>query len=285
MEKSHREYHSVIEYSEQLRQGDVLRISSDMNDHSIVDWLTILTADCDIAHEKTEGILTCVPIMRANKYFDHVKMPRFQKTEAQRLQKDLCEMVYSIDKKRDPNVQKISEESLLEWISEAGSEKFALELGLDRREKAKVVGLANRCLALSSLSISHLENPLSEIFTLLEKKPQAISKMLHSWLTSEMPMDYFFVPTLPNENGIGYIVHLRAVTTIKLDDVALHSKLPSTYVAEPDRPYVRIGSFVDHLRFSIAQRAMLLFSRIGLTSSFEADAKTAIDMIVEDYIQ
>ena len=81
------------------------------------------------------------------------------------------------------------------------------------------------------------------------------------------------------------IIHLRAVTAIKLDDVALHSKLPSTYVAEPDKPYVRIGRFVDHLRFSIAQRAMLLFSRIGLNSSFEADAKTAIDMIVEGYIQ
>ena len=62
---------------EPLRQGDVLE-SVDGKPSMWQRHLLVITADCDFAHSKHQGRVTCIPILTTDEYFLEMAVPRLR---------------------------------------------------------------------------------------------------------------------------------------------------------------------------------------------------------------
>ena len=95
--------------------------------------------------------------------------------------------------------------------------------------------------------------------------------------------DYFVLPELPRQTGIGFVVMLRSMWTIMAPDLYLTEQDARIH----DRPdaFHRLGRLNDGIRFSITQKLAFLFSRIGMPKTFESACETAAELMVEEFFK
>lgn len=91
--------------------------------------------------------------------------------------------------------------------------------------------------------------------------------------------DIMFIPEIPTFGSIGFVVKLREIFSVDEGRVFRDSLMISNMRDEEN--FVRIGRFVDGLKYAIVQRMALLFSRIGLDEHFESEISTGYEIVSE----
>lgn len=110
MDESFAEFRT-IGVADPLRQGDVIE-ATDMGASMWHRHLLVITADCDFAHAKHQGRVTCVPLLRAEEYLVEMRVPRIREQIAKQQLKGLREI---LSKAGAPI---ISDRRLREWPGE-----------------------------------------------------------------------------------------------------------------------------------------------------------------------
>ena len=136
------EYRSVS-ITEPLRQGDVLeRVADDAtawNRH-----LLVMTADCDFAHDKHHGRVTCVPLMTKDEYLLELQIPKFRHQALVKLVAALQEVLESLGRTG------ISATRLREWPREQSTDAILKLLAISGDKRDVVGGMVDAIRELGS---------------------------------------------------------------------------------------------------------------------------------------
>jgi hypothetical protein len=265
-----------------IRQGDVIQLDA-RGDDADPFWGVIVTADCDIAQEKMGEFYTYLRIATAREYVERIwASEELAKASADYGAKSV-QMIQDIDRKRDTRVHAMQVSDLINWIREDGAELVADVVQIvNPTQRKKAVGLF-KALALTDEREAEFETPLARLTTCWShagKSPKDQKSQIENALNHrKMRGDFMFIPTLPNEKRIGFVVLMRDIRSILKSDLYL-SRL-SLKIAKGEPGFYRIGRFSDFIRYAIAQKMAFLFSRIGMTEVFESEADEAISLVID----
>ncbi|SDU94861.1 hypothetical protein SAMN04488544_2429 [Microlunatus sagamiharensis] len=270
-----REY-DLVHASTAVRQGDVLEAV----DASASLWkrhLLVITADCDLAHDKNAGRITCVPILSSDEYLLHLQLPKIRR----RLQLKMLGSLRSAVP-RSP-LQGISNDRLQEWTSESEPESIATALELSEGERKKAFSLIAGLHNLRD-DVDNLDAAVNAIVAAQLSLPNApsrknvlasIKESLRSPF-SQPPGDALFVSALGPSHENGYFVYLRHLEQVYEPEIALQP-------TRLQKSYRRISRLKTEYSHALVQRFGLVFMSIGLPEEYEELRDLHSSVLLERY--
>jgi hypothetical protein len=268
------EYRPVA-ITESLRQGDVLeRVADDAtawNRH-----LLVMTADCDFAHDKHHGRVTCVPLLTKDEYILELQIPKLRRQAAAKLAAHLQEVLSGL------GAAAISEARLNEWPQEQSTESILTTLAVPDPSRDAVGGMLDSIRELGGVA-STVAEATAALVRAQRRLPNAQSeKNLRSQVVNRLqnafkqpPGDALFLSALADGHDHGYFVYLRHLEQIWEPQVSL---APSRSVVE----YRRLSRLQEKYTHAIAQRFALVFMTIGLPDAYEEMRDLHADLLGED---
>jgi len=274
-----------IEDTEEVRQGDIIRKinarTGEMEKLGIV-----ITADCDIAQNKAGERYNWLEIMPMAAYIEGPwAIEQLRKLSEKRSQA-IREYLNSQIRQRKPGLRVLTHESLVQWLRTKSAEEILMittdqEHAADSKQLRHLKGFA---LTLSANTNSSEFRRLKEAWTLFDYEEKKQQETVRSAFRDGGGFqDYFVLPELPRQPGLGFVVMLRSMWSLMATDLYLCEQDARIY----DRPdaFHRLGRLNDGIRFSITQKLAFLFSRIGMPKTFESACETAAEIMVEEFFK
>ena len=173
----------------------------------------------------------------------------------------------------------ISLDEFFEWLMHDGVDEVVSKLSASERNSKK---MKQKFIEFQNIMVEQGKDSdelsiICSIDRANDKELKKINKLVCDHIRRGLSDSYCFIPTLPSEDSIGYVVSLREIRSI--DCNRAHYNYIEAWDSEYDGSgMVRIGRFADYLRFSIAQNAARLFSSIGMEVAFEENREAAIEL-------
>lgn len=257
-----------------IRQGDVFEwIKKDERD----PWTRlgiVVTADCDITHDKHRGILSYVPLLDVRDYLALFHLPAKVERAAGPVREQLVKTIRTLQADRAPEFSEpISELAALRWVREATAEGVANELnvpGGKDRDRFLALG-AEYTAAEGSLSTGTFDVLLNALVQLrmrqASSREQALSKIWQEieTLVAALPGDAFFIGCIGPNHGMGYIAYLRLVREIEQTRIAVRQ--PD--LRDSDVRAKRLSALKSPYVYRLTQRLAEVFAAIGLPREYE----------------
>jgi len=275
-------FFTQIEDTEEVRQGDIIRkLHPETGEAEKLG--IVITADCDIAQRKVGERYTWLEIVPMAAYVEGPWAEEQLRKLSEKRSKAICEYLNGQIRKRQLGLAALTHESLVQWLRSKTAEDI---LASATGQAPAAEGKPLRDLQGFALTVSADENQsalsrLKAAWALLgvEEKNQQES-VRNALKAGGGFQDYFVLPELPRQAGLGFVVMLRSMQTIMSPDLYLTEQDARIH----DRPYAfhRLGRLNDGIRFSITQKLAFLFSRIGMPKTFESACDTAAELVVEE---
>lgn len=275
-------FFTQIEDTDDVRQGDIIR-KLDPKTGEIEKLGIVITADCDIAQKKAGERYTWLEIVPMAAYIEGPWAREQLRKLSEKRSKAIREQLNGQISKVRPGLAALTHESLVLWLrSKSAEEVLASTTG-----QAPIAdGKALRDLQGFTLTVSDDEDQsafsrLKAAWTLFgfEEKNQH-ETVRNAFKDGGGFQDYFVLPELPRQTGLGFVVMLRSMWTIMAPDLYL-TEQDARIHNRPDA-FHRVGRLNDGIRFSITQKLAFLFSRIGMPKAFESACETAAELIAEE---
>lgn len=264
-----------------IRQGDVLkRIALDC----VATLSVVVTADCDIANNKLGNAgLACVELVTLRDFMLREHADSLATRQISKRTAKLAEWINNYRLKLDSTLLPLSEKGIGEWISKSVVDEIALALQVTSEDKLVYLRreidsltAAKRHLA-SEDSFSGLD-ALRAVQVKQTSRAEQLKSLFGSLDPRSLPLDIFFVSTIPGETGMGFLAKLRVMSFIPA-----HQCFTSMAAArEHNLAFLRVGRLGHTFRHGLAQQFGMLFARIGYPAAYENDRDTAFTVIAED---
>ena len=222
LDESFAEYRT-IGVADPLRQGDVIE-ATDMGASMWHRHLLVITADCDFAHAKHQGRVTCVPLLRAEEYLAEMRVPRIREQLANQQLRGLREI---LSKAGAPT---ISDRRLREWPGEEEPSAIVVGLGLKQgdAQKATAALTAIRMLDAPTGVLKDALNSLvdAQLAGINPPKRESATKNLIKSLRdtyAQPPGDALFLSAIGPGIKEGYFAYLRHIEQILEPEISLGS--------------------------------------------------------------
>jgi hypothetical protein len=276
-----------VSETDEFRQGDIIRPCDRTRSVAglpLGSAGVIITADCDIANDKFGDYLSYLPIVPGEAYLDKFWAPlRLQEILADAC-KTAIDIIHGTEKRRDRELQRLTEDEFLEWLRDRGADAIVNAASV-KREHARQSLSAQLLLIAAATADESDDDGLTNLFRLRSCRrlanysKQAETVEVRKALSEvAKAMSFFLVPELPDVAAYGYVITLRDVRSIHINDAFITYKALPFSRRDDDCMY-RIGRFSDRIRFAISQKFGSLFSRIGMTSDYENDCRAIPDFI------
>jgi hypothetical protein len=251
-----------IGVADPLRQGDVLE-AVDVGAPMWQRHLLVITADCDFAHDKHRGRVTCVPLLTADEYLSEMQIPKIRE---RLVKKPVAAMRAILSKAKSPN---ISDQRLREWASEEAPPVIIMRLGLEEASarEARAALEAIRMIDAPTLNLKEGIDSLVEA-QLAGPHPPKRENALKSVLAplqdayAHPPGDALFLAAIAPAYDAGYFAYLRHLEQIWEPDIA-------TGPTRREVKYRRISRMQDRFVHALVQRFAMVFMSIGLPQEYE----------------
>lgn len=274
-----------IEDTDEVRQGDIIRKLHPKTGEA--DNLGIvITADCDIAQKKAGERYTWLEIVPMGAYIDGPWAQEQLRKLSEKRSKAICEHLNGQIRKLHHGLTPLTQESLVQWLRSKTAEEILTTVTgqapiADSKPLRDLQGFA---LTVTSCENQSAFGRLQAAWTLFgfEEKSQQES-VRNAFKDGGGFQDYFVLPELPRQTGLGFVVMLRSMWTIMAPDLYL-TEQDARIHNRPDA-FHRVGRLNDGIRFSITQKLAFLFSRIGMPKAFESACETAAELMVEEFFK
>lgn len=278
-------FFTQIEDTDEVRQGDIIRKLHQKTGKT--DKLGIvITADCDIAQRKAGERYTWLEIVPMAAYIEGPWANEQLRKLSEKRSKAICEHLNGQIHQRQPGLAALTHESLVQWLHTKSAEEILVSAtGQSPAEDSKHLRyLQGFALTVSADEHSSAFERLKEAWTLFgvdEKKQQ--ESVRNAFKDGGGFQDFFVLPELPRQTGLGFVVMLRSMWSLMASDLYLSEQDARIH----DRPHAfhRLGRLNDGIRFSITQKLAFLFSRIGMPKIFESACETAAELTVEEFFK
>ncbi|WP_125792447.1 hypothetical protein [Amycolatopsis sp. WAC 01376] len=265
-----------ISVTDPLRQGDILEAADPAASH----WqrhLLVITADCDFAHAKHQGRVTCVPVLTAQEYLLEMQIPRIREAALKKFVATLRATLAST------SAANISDQRLRAWPCETAPGDIVASLELDARKTA-TARAALESIRLASQPAESLGQAVEFLIDsyLAASAPQKRDNIVNGIVSklkgpySQPPGDALFLSAIAPECDLGYFVYLRHLEQVREADIALG---PTRRTAN----YRRIARLQDRYAHALVQRFALVFMSIGLPAEYEEIRELHSDYLGENF--
>jgi hypothetical protein len=260
-----------------IRQGDVFKWD---DEHAARPWYqygVVVTADCDLAKNKTRGRLSYVPALTMEDYIWHFwRDNKFSSVQKAHISKFTSRLNTRL--KKDGREDEVSEEAAQAWLQRAGTEGLLDEIGVtDKGQRLDLKKIADELVML--LSLLDAEEPnmalLQSCYAIKNAKATAddvtaLALEIQSAISS-LPGDVFFLPHVSDRPDEGLFLILRDITQCDISEIAIRPDELRFGRAKAKR----LGRVAAPFRFAITQNLARVFSDIGLPESYEEKCKTS----------
>lgn len=278
-------FFTQIEDTEEVRQGDIIRKLNPTTGETERLGI-VITADCDIAQKKAGERYTWLEIASMAAYVEGPWAQEQLRKLSEKRSKGTLDYLNGQIRKRQPGLTALTHESLVQWLrSKSAEEIFASATGkaptADDKPLRDLQGFALTVSADETQSAFSRLKGAWTFFGVDEKTQQ--ENVRNAFKDSGGFQDYFVLPELPRQTGLGFVVMLRSMWSIMASDLYLTEQDARIH----DRPdaFHRLGRLNDGIRFSITQKLAFLFSRIGMPKTFESACETAAELAVEEFFK
>jgi hypothetical protein len=257
---------------DRLVQGDILRLK-DCDPVDRAEYGIVVTADCDLLHNKVRGIVSYVPLLRLETYVSNVWGPDYVSRRVQKILEGVIGRVRDAHKARETN-QTLSEQAIRDWLVRDDAAEIASQLlgaDADAKKQDKLVRvistgrealLYERRLSVAETEMNYIHRLTAAATTLFpdgKGNAKTILSALDGYCNS-LPGDVFFVSQLPNEGESGYFALLRHIRQCELEDISLDAaERPG-----PIPPARRIGTLRSPFIYALTKQMTNVFADIGL---------------------
>jgi hypothetical protein len=260
-----------------LRQGDVLE-AVDLDASMWQRHLLVITADCDFAHDKHRGRVTCVPLLRADEYLLELQVPRIrEKLIGTKLLPALRRILVAAGA---PNV---SDDRLRAWPHETEVTEIVASLSLTGND-AEVAISALEAMRLLGQPCASLDDAVHNLVDaqLAGPNPQKRDNILKAIAEAlkapygQPPGDALFISALGPKHDAGYFAYLRQLEQVWEQEIAIGP-------TRNDVRYRRISRLQDRYTHAMVQRFALVFMSIGLPKEYEEIRDLHSELLGENY--
>ncbi len=264
-----------------VRQGDVLkRVQPDGKGSLVV----VVTADCDIANNKVgDAGLACVQLTPLANYM----LNEHASAQARRQLRKRFEKATEWINKRwlqcDPSHVPLTEESVQRWLTQDPPDRIESALGLPLDNQRSFIKRESAALRSAHEFIENAGDQYCAIDALraLQNKPTSRAEQLKTLFGTvdpgDLPLDMFFISSVPGEPDVGFIAKLRALSFVPLN----RSFTSMAAAKECENTFIRVGRLAPTFRHAMAQQFGMLFARIGLPKPYEIDREAAFAVVAE----
>lgn len=225
--------------------------------------LMVVTADCDFAHEKHQGRVTCVPILSQADYLRELVVPTIRE---KLMDKPLSELKRLAAKAGYPAV---TLDKLRAWVNDSDEAEVIQALEISARDSE----IAKQCVASIKLLDSKNENLEAESAVLVAaqlsgpnppSKKNAAEKVLNALRSpfQSPPGDCMFIGEVAPDLNDGYFAYLRHIEQLWQPEVATAS-------GAVNAKYRRISRLQDRFSHALTQKFGMVFMSIGLPVEYE----------------
>lgn len=274
-------FFTQIDDMEEVRQGDIIR-KLNPKTGEVEKLGIVITADCDIAQKKAGDRYTWLEIVPMTAYVEGPWAQEQLRKLSEKRAKGICEHLNGQIRKQKSGLTALTHASLMQWLrSNTAEEVMASATGkapaADDKQLRDLQGFA---LTVSTDETQSALCRLKAAWTLFGVDEKGQQESVRNAFKDGGFQDYFVLPELPRQAGLGFVVMLRSMWTIMAPDLYLTEQDARIH----DRPdaFHRLGRLNDGVRFSITQKLAFLFSRIGMPKTFESACETATELTVEE---
>jgi len=217
----------------------------------------IINADCDLHHDKTDGVCSYLPIYTFSEYIEHFWLPN--KLEEFRRQ-SLFNILQAI---KQP---KSSLSSLEAWLDSADhtalSDRLSEEFELTGKLRIALTNQVEQHLDTYNSSRTPTKSFLH--FCRAQKDPESfLEKQLRS-AYQQLAEGHLFLNEIFGRSQLGFVIRLRRIYAI---DRRNYFQSESDFLLSslsPDQCAIRLAKLTSVFQYKLLQLFALQFSRIGL---------------------
>jgi hypothetical protein len=271
-----------------LRQGDVLEWANDHNSDPWRRWAIVVTADCDLAHQKHAGLLACVPVLLHEDYLALFSLPaRLDRAKAQLMERTVGLIRRYQGENRPDFPLEMSDEAIVAWLDAVGADEIVRELRVTEEKQVKtlsdLVGAVQQCSRVSGDVDAQLDALTAAWIvsqgksTFEERRPIIAREALDQ--LGRLPGDALFLHALSEQHRDGYVAYLRVI--LNVEEATVARRVPD--LRDATMSAKRIARLTSPYVFHLTQALGQVFSAIGLPSRYESSRDAFISLRVTDY--
>lgn len=255
-----------------LRQGDVIAPMVKSAD----PWsglAIVVTADCDLARNKHNGRLSCVPVLEVEVYLSLLYMPSRISKLIPVIESQLGAIVREYQSRIPGFDVPMDDKAVGAWVSETTDGQVEAALSIDGNDKLTFGNLADtyrRSISALSSDFGTQFIALREMqFSLGHHKSRDLSEksILRDigQTVQRLPGDAMYINALSDDMTAGYICYLRVLRELSNDEIAVRNTMRSFRIR-----YERISRLRAPFIYALSQQLGNVFSSIGLPDEYEA---------------
>jgi len=265
-----------IRVTDPLRQGDVLE-AVDSGASAWERHLLVITADCDFAHDKHQGRVTCVPLLRADEYLLELQMPALKEKYI------VTKLIPTLRRALASVAPTVSDERLRAWPQEENVDTIIQGLGLTGNSSSEACAAfhAIRLLGVPCTSLDDAVLALLEA-QLVGPAPKTRDNILRD-ITAALkatytnpPGDAIFFSAVGHNHDAGYFAYLRHLEQIWEPEIAIGP-------TRSEVRYRRISRLRDRYTHATVHRFAPLYMSIGLPDEYEEARSLHSELLGEKY--
>lgn len=257
-----------------LRQGDVVE-AAEIGASMWQRHLLVITADCDFAHAKHQGRVTCVPLLKAEEYLAEMQVPKIRERLVNKQVKDVREILSKA------SAPAITDRRLREWPREEEPSAIVAMLDLNQGDAQKATA-ALTAIRMLDESAGNLKDAISSLVDAQlaginpPKEENAVKNVMSTLRTAyaQPPGDALFLSAIGPGLDEGYFAYLRHIEQVSEFEVSLG---PTRRAAQ----YRRVSRLHDRFTHALVQRFAMVFMSIGLPDEYEEQRNLYSEMLGE----
>lgn len=259
--------------SDPRSQGDIIAIESE-KDQSHPRLGVVINADCDLAHERLDGVITYLPIYTFKEYVENFWAPDHVEERKSSATAAILQLI------GDEEAEAIS---LSTWLNSAGPEvvhkALVQSLDLKKRQSEQLERDVAKLYAASDGEIPSLERFYS--LCRLEKDPQGFARKQLGAAKKAMGEGHFMISEVVGHNALGFVIRMRRTYSLPEKLYFRSTAEQLAHSSGDEITAVRVCRLSELYRVKVLQLFAQQFSRIGLPDEITALSGLAIDDLVE----
>ena len=249
-------------------QGDIIRLQERPNPPHLG---VVINADCDLLHNKTDGVCSFLPIYAFHEYLVQFWLDRFLGSQKKQIVTHIATTI---------NQPRSEHDALEQWLDSDDSstlpDRLADEFGFNQKTKS----LLYKSVTLYGIVSSPNESPIEKFTALcrLQKDPLKYARRQLDAVTKQMGYDHMFINEIHGQAELGFVVRTRRIYSIETDKYFRSEPELRKSSYSRNLCAIRVAQLTDLLRFQLIQLFVHHFTRVGLPD----DIRDMRQLILDD---
>lgn len=248
-------------------QGDIIQLKERPHPPHLG---VVINADCDLLHQKTDGVCSYLPIYSFEEYLLNFWINRFLESQKHQILIQIAQAIGQPSSELD---------TLKQWLESDDHPSLSDRLTEEFELKPKIRPTLTRLVERYTSTFSPHKSPIQSFSSICHAQKEPIHFARNQLMASckEMGQAHLFINEIYSRSQLGYVVRLRRIYSIQTDKY-FRSEHELLISSDSDISCaLRIARLSTVMRFRLIQLFLHHFTRVGLPDEFNDMRQLIID--------